>query len=558
MKRQPERLAETEFDLLIVGGGISGACLAHDAALRGLSVALVEKGDFGGATSAVSSKLLHGGIRYLQTARPDKVRESAFERARFLRIAPHLSRHVPFLIPTYPGLLKGRAILSAGMAAYELLCVGQNRIVVDPTKRVPRGQFVPREDVLRLVPTMGDSTATTGARVLYEVHMHSSERMTLAFLKSAVLHGAVTANYMPVERFQVEGSTVRGAIVRDLESGEPIIVRAALTANASGPWCMALNQLLGIARLPRPITHFSKGAHIVTRQVLADFALALPSGRKSESVVTRGGRHIFIIPWRGHSLIGTSDTPFRGDLNDVQADEQDVDALLKDVAAALPGAHLTRDDVCHAFAGLYPLTGDAVRPDVYRGTGEYQIVDHARRDTIDGLISVVGAKYTTARRLAERAVDLVLRKLRKEPVPCRTSTHALVGGAIVDLSAFTATLAREYASRLPADTVPNLVASYGTEATDVLALAGRHQGGFARLTGDRESIEAEVVFAVEHEMATHLDDVVFRRTGLGTLGHPGAACLSRCADVMAQRLGWSEGKRWEELRRTEERFTIRG
>ena len=555
MQRRPDRLADAPFDLLIVGGGISGACLAHDAALRGLSVALVEKDDFGGATSAASSKLLHGGIRYLQTLRWDKVRESALERARLRRVAPHLTRLVPFLIPTYQGLLKGRTALTAAVALHEVLSVGQHAIARDASLRVPYGEHLSRARLLDLVPALKGTVTPTGARVLYEVHMHSSERMTLAFLKSAVRNGAVIANHMVLERLVTEGSRVTGAIARDRESGTTIRMRAALTANAAGPWCMTLNAQLGIHALPRTITHFSKGAHIVTRQLHPQFAMALPSGRRGATLVDRGGRHVFVIPWRGRSLIGTSDSPFRGTPDEAAPDERDITDLIQDVGAALPGLHLGPDDVLHAFAGLYPLAGEE-RPEVYRGTGDYQIVDHAP-DGIEGFVSVIGAKYTTARRLAELAADLALRKLRRKQVPCRTALEPLAGGDLDDPAAYAAQVAGQCGSLVDRATIDHLVAAYGTDVHAVLETRNRHPDALSRLTSERESIEAEIVYAVEQEMAVHLDDVVFRRTGIGTVGHPGATCLRRCADIMGDLLGWSPARRADELERTERRFPLK-
>jgi glycerol-3-phosphate dehydrogenase len=348
---------------------------------------------------------------------------------------------------------------------------------------------------------------------------------------------------------------VTGAIARDRESDATVHIRAALTANAAGPWCMALNAQLGIHALPRTITHFSKGAHIVTRQLHPEFAMALPSGRRSATLVDRGSRHVFVIPWRGRSLIGTSDSPFRGTPDEAAPDERDIADLLRDVGAALPGLRLGPDDVLHAFAGLYPLAGEA-RPEVYRGTGDYQIVDHAR-DGVEGFISVIGAKYTTARRLAERAADLALRKLRRKQVPCRTATEPLAGGDLEHPAAYAARVAAQYGSLVDRATVDHLVAAYGTEVQALLETRTRHPGALSRLTSERESIEAEIVYAVEHEMAVHLDDVVFRRTGLGTVGHPGSACLRRCADIMGDLLGWSSARRAAEVERTGRRFPLK-
>ena len=269
MQRDLDRLSRDEFDLLIVGGGISGACLVHDAALRGLSVALIEKRDFGGATSSASSKLLHGGIRYLQQARIDKVRESAMERAAFQAIAPHLSRYVPFLIPAYPGLARGRATLATGVAIYEWLTSGPNARIPDRAKRVPRASRDQVAAWLRQVDALSPRERPTGASVIYESHLHSSERMTLAFLKTASANGAAIANYVEAGAFVRHGDRVSGVHARDALTGREMRIGARLTINAAGPWIGGLDQKLGVRPLDRQITGFSRGAHIVTRQILS-------------------------------------------------------------------------------------------------------------------------------------------------------------------------------------------------------------------------------------------------------------------------------------------------
>jgi glycerol-3-phosphate dehydrogenase len=555
MQRDLDRLGREEFDLLIVGGGISGVAMAHDAALRGLSVALVEKSDFGGATSAASSKLLHGGIRYLQQAQLAKVRESALERATFQLIAPHLTRYVPFLIPTDRSLLRGRTALSVGVALYELLSIAENRLIRDPAKRVPRSGRRTRDELLTLLPRLSMTADATGAHVIHESHMHSSERMTLAFVKTAAAHGAAVANYVAAEAFIRQGNTVRGLLARDEMTGRQIRIGARLVANATGPWIGGLNERLGVGPLTRRITGFSKGVHVVTRQLVPDVAVALPTSRRTSAVVTRGGRHVFVIPWRGLSLIGTTNTLFAGGPDDVRPTEPDVEELIADVRGALPGAGLDREDVRHAFAGLYPLTDEVLRQDVYQGTGEYQIVDHAGTDNVDGCISVLGAKFTTARRLAERAVDLAVRKLRRHASPCSTRQTPLAGGKIDDLAAFTADSRRRYPQFDP-DVLDHLVASYGSELAAVVDAAGAHPASLERLSPDRESIAAEVEHAVAEEMALRLEDVVFRRTGLGTIGHPGDECLRRCATTMGRRLGWDPDRTAEEIRRVERAFSV--
>jgi glycerol-3-phosphate dehydrogenase len=548
MRRDLSALTGRTFDLLVVGGGITGACLAHDAALRGLSVALVEKGDFGGATSAASSKLLHGGIRYLQQAQPGKVRESAVERLAFLRIAPHLVRWVPFLLPTTRTTGKGRWLLGAGILAYRAIVAGHARGLADPARRPPDERFMPRDEVISRYPLLKALPGLTGAWVIHEAHMHSSERMTLAFLETAVRHGATIANYVEVTGFLRAGARVAGVEAVDRERGRRLEIAARVVANAAGPWIGALNGRLGAAHLERDIRGFSKGVHLVTRPLLGDAAVGLPTRHRAQAVIQRGGRHIFVIPWRGRSLIGTTNVPFTGTPDEVAVTRADIDGFLDDINRALPGAELTAADVRHAFAGLYPLTEEEIKPDVYQGTGFYQLVDHAARGEAEGFVSVLGAKYTTARRLAERAIDLVIRKLGRRPVPCATYETPLAGGDIDDLAAFRRAVADRHGQHASAVVLDHLVAHYGREAETLLSDPA--PGALNRLSPDLPIVEAEIRHAATDEMALHLDDIVFRRTGLGTLGHPGEAALARAAAIAGEVLGWDAARQRAEIHRT--------
>ena len=556
MHRKLSNFEGRVFDVVVVGGGISGACVAHDAAQRGLAVALVERGDFGGATSAASSKLLHGGVRYLQQLRLYKVRESARERLFLKTIAPHLSHWVPFLIPTHRGVRRGRRLLQLGLGLHDLLSPGANGHVTDPAVRPPPNRFYDCDELERLVPGLCAGQDITGAHLIHESHLHSSERMTLAFVKSAVRAGAEVANYVgAVDVVRVDGR-VAGVKATDTIGGGQLDIRALLVVNAAGPWLPGLNTRLRLGSLRRPVTGFSKGSHIVARQIFDTHAVALPTARSASAILHRGGRHIFAIPWRGHSLIGTTDRPYEGPLDDVGPTEQDVDDLIGDVNRALPNVDLKRDDVCHAFAGLYPLTAERLQGDVYQGSGDYQLVDHGREDGVDGVVSVLGAKYTTARRLAERATTLVCAKLGRGEAVCRTMETPVVGGAIDDLETFTRDAVTRHAGHLDRKTVEHLVRHYGSEADAVVASTAGSAAGLERLSPDRESIEAEVIFGVEREMALKLADVVFRRTGLGTLGHPGHRCLQRCAEVMAERLGWTETETQRQVQLTSSMFPL--
>lgn len=547
MHRNLQELERTLFDVLIVGGGITGACVAHDAALRGLTVALIDQDDFGGATSSASSKLLHGGIRHLQQLRFDKVRESVRERASLHRIGPHLMRWVPFLMPAGSTLRSGRTLLAGGLGVYAGLGGAS-----EPRQRIamPTGTYLDRRALVPLAPVLAESRGISGAFVLNECHLHSSERMTIAFVKTAAMHGATVANYVAADDLLRDGRRVVGVRARDVETGDTFPIRARVTVNAAGPWLAGLNDRLRVGPLRRPVTGLALGAHIVTRQVLARFALALPTSRASRAFVHRGGRHIFVIPWRGHSLVGTSNRPFRGRPERVRPTGNDVADLLRDVNEALPSTRLARDDVAHSFAGLYPLTARRIVPNRYQGIADYQIVDHGRLGGPEGFVSALGAKYTTARRLAERTTNVVCAKLGHRRVPCRTRDTPLLGGDLTDPAITSLQVRSGSGGRVDGPTADALVRSYGAEAHDVL-VGARHDSLATRpLAPGRETIEAEAHFVVRHEMARQLSDVIFRRTGLGTVGHPGDACLDRCADIMSDALGWSAAHRAEQLHRT--------
>lgn len=558
MKRDLRLFDNTEFDVVIIGGGITGACLVHDAAQRGLKAALLEKEDFGMSTSAASSKLLHGGVRYLQKLEFGKVRESARERTYFQIIAPHLSTYVPFLIPTMArDLMKGRLALSVGMSLYRMICLGLNSKIGDPAKKAEHGVLFGKDQALALVPLLKNINGINGAHSLFESHMNNSERMTLAFIKTASNNGALVANHAEVVNILQEGRRVAGVICRDRLTGTEFTVRGRVIANAAGPFLPGLNSLIPGLNLHKNTTGFSKGVHLVTRQIEKKYALALSSSKKTEGLITRGGRHIFIIPWRNHSLIGTTNVPFTDDLDGIRVTRKDVVDFLGDINAILPGVNLDEADVKYAFVGLYPLISDEIKTDTYQGTGEYQVVDHKVHDNFDGIISVLGAKYTTARAVAEQAVDVIIEKLDLAPRKCMTATAPLFEGKIRDLLGFIAEKQVQYADLLDAGIVHNLIIAHGSDIDAVIAYCQSGKNYLEKLSPERETLVGEVAYAVEREMASALDDVVFARTGLGTIGHPGEEVLGRVADIMGELLGWTAEDRQLEIAKVNRRYQYR-
>lgn len=550
-------LANRKFDILVIGGGISGACIAHDAALRGFSVALIDRRDFGGFTSSASSKLLHGGIRYLPKGQLWKVRESGREQMIFQQLAPHLVRWQPFLIPTEKGAwMKGSPALKTAMKLYNFCHIGLDSLLDDASRKPPRGEFFNTAEATAQAPQLGSIAGFSGAQVLFESHMHSSERMTLAFLKTAVSNEAVVANYLEAQSYIAGQGGVRGVRVRDPLTDEEFIIAARLTVNSVGPAAQALNRSVSSLRLrlKKKLTGFARGVHIVTQQIHPQYALALTTRKKTEGLVTRGGRHFFIIPWRGRSLIGTTNVPFKDDFDRVRVTERDVEDFLTDINDTLPELHLRREHVHYAFTGLYPLVRRSIQADKYQGTGEYQLVDHQRADGIAGIITALGAKYTTARKLAENTVNLAAKKFDQRRWPCRTASTPLLEGSIRNLHGFIARKQKQYRALLPADGVRHLIRYHGTGIDRVMETAAGEADLLRPLSPATDTFAAEVLYAVRKEMAMTLEDVIFRRTGTGTVGRPDERTLNRAADIMAAELGWNGQRVQEEKSRVLARY----
>lgn len=553
MKRNLNNLANNNFDLLIVGGGITGAFLAHDAVLRGLSVALVEKNDFGAFTSSASSKLLHGGIRYLPQGQVWKVRESYRETAIFQHIAPHLTRWVPFLVPTEcSSLMKGKQAMQLAMVLYGLCSSGLDRLIEDEAKRPPSRTFLSPEKVREQTKVLDSLRTLTGAQVLWESHMFNSERMTLAVLKSAAHGGAEIANYVEVKKLLFENGVVGGAQVADCLGDDSFEIRARLTINAAGPQVQAINDSVPELQLKRQLTGFSKGVHLVTRQIESDYALAMTTAKKTEGLVSRGGRHFFLIPWRGCSLIGTTNVPFCGDLDKVRVTEKDITDFIDEINAALPEIRLKREDVRYSFCGIYPLVAKDIKADTYQGTGDYQVIDHEKTSGIKGILTTLGAKYTTARYVAEQSVDLAMTKLKRDGA-CQTRTVRLLEGEIDDILAFRAKCRQAYGQELPNEIIDAMIFNHGRKIDELIA-DGRRKNLLMRTAIDREVVDIEIEYAVTHEMALTLDDLIFRRTGIGTIGDPGPKTIQHCANIMGNLLGWDVEERERQIQNATLRY----
>jgi glycerol-3-phosphate dehydrogenase len=550
-------LADKEYDVVVVGGGIFGACAAWDAVLRGLSVLLLERGDFGEATSANAYKFVHGGMRYLQQLDLVRLWESSHERSALLRIAPHLVYPLPIAMPTYGHAMRGKEVLRAGFAAYELLTANRNRGIRDPRRRIPRAQFLSREAILREFPEL-PAARLTGAALFADAQVYSMPRLTLAFVRAAQDAGAAALNYAEVTRFLREGDRVTGVEVRDRQGEATFTVRARVVLNAAGPWAATL-LLRGLGLdlgVRRPV--FSRDVYLVTRRRLnspAGLAAATVT-RDAHAVIDRGARHLFLVPWREFTLVGVWHGVHHGSIDHVEVRPDELDRLVAEANRAYAGLHLRADDIQLVNTGLILFGDQAQEPGSHDFGKRSLLIDHARDDGIDGLITLVGVRSTVARRMAERTMTMVLAKLGRRAPRCRTADTPISGGDVPDFERLVA----EIAERVPgggAGVARALAHNYGSRYGEVLACAGRDPALLAPL--DQSTVfGAEVVHAVRHEMATTLGDVVHRRTDLGTAARPSDAALHACAAIMARELGWDEMRTAAEVAKVESFFQHKG
>lgn len=529
MQRDLQALSNQGFDLLVLGGGIQGACVAWEATLRGLSVALIDQSDFGAATSANSLKIIHGGLRYLQTADIRRMRQSICERQILMRIAPHLVHPLPVLVPTYGHGLKGKEAMFVALKLNDWISCDRNHNLSDPQKQIPPGQVLSRQQCQQQVPGI-DGQGLTGAATFHDAQVYNSERLTLAFVKSAAQAGAVVANYIAATGFLKTGNRINGITADDRLTGNRFEIQANAVINTSGPW---LNQVLG--RLPTPPAHqpFAKAVNVVLRQPLLDSPYAVAFKSSPNIAEQTKSRMLFVVPWRGTSMVGTLYSVCDQHPDSWQVDETEIHTLLEQINQAYPPAQLTRDDVAFVHGGLLPQTGVASSGEPILAK-RYRIQDHSC-EGYDGLLSVTGVKYTTSRSIAQKAVDYLVSQ-HQAPPSC-SATTPLTGGAIDDVEGFVQQAVCH--SQLSPTATRSLVYNYGSEYGHVFSNG---------VNDPAQVLTAQVRYAVAAEMAQTLKDVIFRRTELGSAGGPDQNSLRLCAAVMAQELGWSHARTQLELK----------
>ncbi len=514
-RRTLDALARESFDVLVIGGGITGAGVARDAALRGLRTALVEQDDFASGTSSRSSRLVHGGVRYLEHGQLRLVFESSAERRTLRRIAPHLVRPLAFVWPVYAGARVPRWKLTAGLALYDLLALFRN---------VGRHERLSAAGVLACEPTLATHGLTGGAR--YWDAATDDARLTLANIRSAIAAGAVVLNHARVVSLSSVGDRVDGAEVVDVTTGDRIPVRARVVVNATGPWSDAVERLAGGAR--RPAVRGSKGVHVcVARDRLRNTGAVTV-------IAPQDGRVMFILPSGDFTIIGTTDSYEVVAPEEVRASEADVSYLLDAANQYFPGARLGRDDLVSAWAGLRPLMAS----DGADGNPGSASREHVISSRVAGLVSVTGGKLTTYRAMASQVVDAVQRALGARRTASRTARLPLAGGDIADVPAEIAA-----ATTLTGDVsiATRLVHAHGSEWRSVWALADIDASLAERAEPSRPYLMAELRHAVSQELACTLGDLLIRRTPIAfETRDNGRSVARRVAPHVARWLGWSD------------------
>ena len=558
MKRIVSLLTEEIYDLAIIGGGIYGAYLAWDAALRGLTVALVDKGDFGNATSANSQKIIHGGLRYLQHANFKRMRESIRERRTLMRSAPHLVYPIPFLIPFYDGLIGGKGIMSLALKLNDLISFDRNWNMVSD-KFIPGSHVISRAECLQLCPGL-DQTGLSGGVIFYDGQVYNSERLILSVLQSATNAGADLANYIKVTGFIQKGNITTGFRAKDVITGNSLEVQAKIIVNCSGPWTDQVLDLLKTKRYRKRINWF-KAVILVTRPLFQKMAVGVPCTqlyRDDDAVINKGYRYFFITPWRNTSLVGTFYTPYDGDPDDFKVTEKDIRDFINEVNAAYPAADIKRQDVYLVYGGLLPNDDRASKSGEIQYAKRYKIYDHEKDDGIPGLISVVGVKYTTARDVAEKTIDLVLKKLGIRAVRCRTEVTPVYGGEIEQYEDFMNLEIQNKPQGMSAEVIRHLISTYGSNYREILQYCENNPAWGQSALNTSPVLQGEIVHGIREEMAQRLGDVIFRRTELGTAGYPGDTCIATCAAIMATELGWDEEKTQREIAEVRATFSQMG
>ncbi len=523
MLKVDESKQDAIFDLIVVGGGITGAGVARDAALRGLSCLLLEKGDFASGVTSKSTRLIHGGLRYLANFEMDLVAESLRERAVLRRMAPHLIHPMPLLIPIYKGDPHGRAMISIGIHMYDLL---------SHEKDIPHYFTSGREKTLGFEPRL-NREGLKGSALFYDHQIMMPERLVIENVVSARTAGAAAHNYTRVEKIE---ETEAGIVVtaRSALSGTVRLYRSKVLVNAAGPWIDSVRQAGAIDS--HKIIFPTKGIHLVLPKLTGQALF----------ITSRDGRMFFIIPFGAYSLIGTTDTKYNGDLDEVHAGSEDVNYLLAESRRVLPGMNLAREAILYTYAGIRPLAFTGAKES--KISRKHRVIKEGKTGRV---ITIAGGKLTTYRNMAKDTVDVVCRTLGMRAY-CSTDRKPFPGGLPVGYDEYLKEAVPELSSRYKVDagTVRHLIGFYGSRTDKIFQLAKDDPSLGQAISPESRDVYAQVVLSIREEGAKTVSDIVLRRMHLGITASRGLPQTEKITEIAGKELGWTD----EEKRHRIEEF----
>ena len=527
--RDLEAIENQDYDVIVIGGGINGAGVARDSALRGLKTILLEKGDFAGGTSSWSSRLIHGGLRYLEYFEFPLVREALKEREILLRTAPHLVDPLLLTIPIYGDRSRPYWKIWAGMVLYDMFSFD---------KTLPLHRMLPKAKFKQLFRS-SDPEGLSGGAQYYDGQVAHAERLCLENIISAQTAGAVALNYTKVTQLQRQGDRLTSVVCQDVLTGQEFTVKGhnkTVVINTSGPWVDRVCKLGVEDSQDAPIGNTkriggTKGSHIFVDPFPGAPETAFYVEAKSD------GRPFFIIPWLDLYLIGTTDIRYQGDLDRIKASNEEIDYLLQETNNVITTANLSREDIKFTYAGVRPLpNAEGKKPGSV--TRKHILYDHTK-EGVTNLISLIGGKLTTYRNVGEEVVDAVYRKIKKTAPPCPTDSEPLPG-CILPSDRLIQDAIDKYSDRVGLQSINHLFSVYGSRASEVLALINNEPELAEQISLSLPDIKAQIVYAVRSEMAHTLVDIARRRTTLAIhAGNYGLDLLPVLTETLKQYCRWS-------------------
>ncbi|RCK75525.1 MAG: Glycerol-3-phosphate dehydrogenase [Anaerolineae bacterium] len=512
-----------KWDVIVVGGGINGSAIARDAALRGLKVLVLEKEDISSGTSAWSTRLIHGGLRYLEYFEFYLVRESLAERERLLRNAPHLVKPLGMAFPFYKQNRRPAWMIRMGMILYDVLSYD---------KSLDHHHILSPQQVFEQVGALNPE-GLSGAAMYYDCQVAYAERLSVENILSAKEQGATFLNYARVKRFILDGNRVCGVEFEDLLEQKTYSVSADLVVNVGGPWVDEV--LKGVGKPLKRLIGGTKGSHLVVPVFPGAPKIAVYFEARAD------GRPMFVIPWTGRILIGTTDLPYQGDLDHVEIDDEEITYLMNETNGIFPSAQINLDKILYTYSGIRPLpyVGEKKTAAITR---RHIIHDHTPE--VEGLISIIGGKLTTFRNLAEQCVDLIGKKLNRPLKPCVTNKVHLPGAGEGNFVEFQNQFIAK--SGFERDIASHLTEIYGARAEKILALIQKEPKLKERLHPGDTTIGAEVIFAFEEEQAETIQDVLLRRCMGGYNDSAGLNILDPAIQIAGDYFGWDKERREQE------------